>query len=396
MTTSLPNTPQMPMMHTPMSSPAHHSTPAVLLVEDDMELAQAIRRAISRSYTVDVTNDAPEALIALRDRGPYFAIVSDLNIPGMDGLTLMAHAQKYWPKTARIMLTGEARLAHAVHALNTHSIFRFLLKPCPPTQLRDCLSEALDWYRLQHLEADLMERTWRETTRAMMSVLAAAQPAAFGRADRLAARAKDLTRELNMGDAWRAVTCARLSQLGAIGLTPEQLHVLDDGAVSARAKQDLLLPMPVAAARLLEQIPRLEPFVEILLAAGEPKRLLSRQGSQSTAEAAVVRMALLLDVLPNMASYAELCAYLGAEASAYSTPLLQAAFRRLHQQQPAQPTRRVNIGDLGVGMRLASELRSASGLLLAAKGQLITESLLRRIAHHWSGQLSDGHVQILS
>src|SRR5437879_9527792 len=86
----------------------------VLIVDDDPALLQALPEALRLrmdGVTVDVADSAAAALerIAARD---YDVIVTDIKMPGMDGLALMAEIRGRQPDTPTIMITG-----HGEHAL---------------------------------------------------------------------------------------------------------------------------------------------------------------------------------------------------------------------------------------------------------------------------------------
>ena len=73
-------------------------------------------------------------------------VVSDLRMPGMDGVTLLYLIRQTAPETVRVLLTGKADLEAATSAVNEGNIFRFLHKPCPPLLLR-ALEAAVEQYQ---------------------------------------------------------------------------------------------------------------------------------------------------------------------------------------------------------------------------------------------------------
>ena len=64
-------------------------------------------------------------------QGPYAVVVSDLRMPGMDGVILLYLIRQAAPDTVRVLLTGKADLEAATLAINEGNIFRLLNKPCP-------------------------------------------------------------------------------------------------------------------------------------------------------------------------------------------------------------------------------------------------------------------------
>src|SRR5229473_6684356 len=102
----------------------------VLIVEDDPALLQALPQALRlrmSGLTVETTDSAAAALerIAARD---YDVIVTDIKMPGMDGLALMAEIRGRQPDTPTIMITGHGEYDLAVRALRGGA-YDFIQKP---------------------------------------------------------------------------------------------------------------------------------------------------------------------------------------------------------------------------------------------------------------------------
>src|SRR5438094_6310033 len=104
--------------------------PRVLIVDDDAALLQALPETLRlrmREVTVDTADSAAAALdrIAARD---YDAIVTDIKMPGMDGLTLLAEIRGRRPDTPILMITGHGEDALAIQALRGGA-YDFIPKP---------------------------------------------------------------------------------------------------------------------------------------------------------------------------------------------------------------------------------------------------------------------------
>src|SRR5438445_4349282 len=106
------------------------SQPRVLIVDDDPALLQALPEALRlrmESVTVD-TADSGEAaldLIAARD---YDVIVTDIKMPGLDGIELLAEIRTRWPDTPTLMITGHGEHDFVVEALRGGA-YDFIQKP---------------------------------------------------------------------------------------------------------------------------------------------------------------------------------------------------------------------------------------------------------------------------
>src|SRR5881409_808238 len=104
--------------------------PRVLIVDDDAALLQALPEALRlrmSGLTVDTADSAATALdrIAARD---YDAIVTDIKMPGMDGLALLAEIQRRQPDTPILIITGHGEYDLSVRALRAGA-YAFVQKP---------------------------------------------------------------------------------------------------------------------------------------------------------------------------------------------------------------------------------------------------------------------------
>ena len=104
--------------------------PRVLIVDDDPALLQALPQALQlrmAEATVETADSAAVALdrIAARD---YDAIVTDIKMPGMDGLALLAEIRRRQPDTPILIITGHGEYDLSVRALRAGA-YDFIQKP---------------------------------------------------------------------------------------------------------------------------------------------------------------------------------------------------------------------------------------------------------------------------
>ena len=80
----------------------------VAIVDDDPFVVQALRSYLSSSPQIEVLSTFTSArdLLAFLKRIPVDVLVSDVRMPGMDGLELLARVQEQHPRTAVVMLTS--------------------------------------------------------------------------------------------------------------------------------------------------------------------------------------------------------------------------------------------------------------------------------------------------
>ncbi len=114
----------------------------VLVVDDDLDVADALVRSLRQhGYTVLLAHDGVEALEVLR-ASAVDVLLTDIDMPGMDGVTLAAHVREEKPDVVRILLTGNARLETALSAINRGEVHRYLTKPWVPAVLLSTLDDA--------------------------------------------------------------------------------------------------------------------------------------------------------------------------------------------------------------------------------------------------------------
>jgi EAL domain-containing protein (putative c-di-GMP-specific phosphodiesterase class I) len=117
--------------------------PRVLFVDDEPAVTAAMRTMLHRSpYDVIVANSAKDALALMAGRS-VDVVVSDLHMPDMPGREFLTRVRKEHPRTMRVVLSGQAQLDETIQVINDAAVFRFLVKPCKPADLTQCLDEAV-------------------------------------------------------------------------------------------------------------------------------------------------------------------------------------------------------------------------------------------------------------
>ena len=134
----------------------------VLIVDDDELLLRAYARALCAvGFEVDLAEDGEKAVDLLL-ANPYDAVVSDINLPCVDGVGVLQAAQKRDPDMPVVLITGTPRLDTAIAAVE-HSAFRYLLKPLSMVQLQDTVIDSVRMHRiaiLRRIAIDLASAQW--------------------------------------------------------------------------------------------------------------------------------------------------------------------------------------------------------------------------------------------
>jgi diguanylate cyclase (GGDEF)-like protein/PAS domain S-box-containing protein len=119
----------------------------LLLVDDEANVLKSLRRLFQHEgYNLLTAADAGEAfdLLALHGAG---VIVSDLHMPGMNGIEFLNRVRGIYPETVRIVLSGHGDLDSVSHAVNSGIIHKYFSKPWDGDELREQVRKAFGLYR---------------------------------------------------------------------------------------------------------------------------------------------------------------------------------------------------------------------------------------------------------
>ncbi len=119
----------------------------VLLLDDDQNVLNSLRRLFARDFDILMSTSGPEALDLLT-RNEVSVIVSDNLMPGMKGAEFLQHAKRISPDSVRIMLTGYGDMQAAVEAINRGGVYKFVTKPWDNDELKATVLNSIDRYRL--------------------------------------------------------------------------------------------------------------------------------------------------------------------------------------------------------------------------------------------------------
>ena len=131
--------------------------PRLLVVDDEMHVRESLSRwFVEDGYEVDAAADAKEALSALGKRH-YDVVVSDIKMPGMDGIELQRRIREINPRVAIILITAYASVSTAVQALK-EGAYDYVTKPFDPEALSRVVAKACETLRLQDENVRLKQR----------------------------------------------------------------------------------------------------------------------------------------------------------------------------------------------------------------------------------------------
>jgi len=125
--------------------------PAILLVDDDEKVLTVLQRALeSLPMSVRVAGDGASALSLLAEQR-FDAVVSDIVMPGMNGLKLLHAVREHDLDLPVVLMTGNPDLKTATLAVE-YGAFQYLIKPVAIERLRIVVARAVDVGRLARLK----------------------------------------------------------------------------------------------------------------------------------------------------------------------------------------------------------------------------------------------------
>src|SRR5438132_8977716 len=156
----------------------------ILIVDDDPALLQALPHTLSlRISGVQAdTSASAQGALELIQAHDYDAIVSDIKMPGMDGLTLLAQIQALRPETPTLLITGHGEHDLAIQALRGGA-YDFIQKPIDRDYVVAALRRAIQTHQLRRqvrdhqraleLHAHALERVVQHRTQELVQANAA-------------------------------------------------------------------------------------------------------------------------------------------------------------------------------------------------------------------------------
>ncbi|MGH7593180.1 MAG: response regulator, partial [Gemmatimonadales bacterium] len=144
----------------PVHAPIASETPVtcVLVVDDDVRVREILVRLLTaQGYRVTEAGGTDAALELLQRDGEVPLVMSDLHMPGRDGLELLREVRVRYPDTAVVMLTGDGDVASAVDCLKIGAR-DYLSKPVQVREVRARIDKALAERRLMIEMRELRER----------------------------------------------------------------------------------------------------------------------------------------------------------------------------------------------------------------------------------------------
>jgi len=133
----------------------------IAVIDDEPLVLRNLQRKISKSGHLVETFQNPQKAIDRMKIAPFDVILTDLHMPEMDGMQVLAKIRENYPKTEVIIITGYASIDSAVEAVK-QGAFYYIEKPFTPEQVMLILNRAIEKVRLAGENKRLKEDLFRK------------------------------------------------------------------------------------------------------------------------------------------------------------------------------------------------------------------------------------------
>ena len=130
--------------------------PNILIIDDEaIALSNMSHVLIKEGYDVTTCKDGESGLQALRNTR-FDLVLTDLHMPGIDGMDVLQHVHVMMPEIPVIMITGHATLDSAVEAMK-RGAYHYISKPFRLDEAREIVKSALEFGRMKNENRELKQ-----------------------------------------------------------------------------------------------------------------------------------------------------------------------------------------------------------------------------------------------
>jgi response regulator RpfG family c-di-GMP phosphodiesterase len=274
----------------------------LLLLDDEKDILNALRRLLRKEYKLVVFTEGQEALDYLQEN-TVDMIMSDMRMPNMNGAEFLAKSRDIQEDCIRLLLTGYSDIESTVKAINEGGGYSYIGKPWDNDELKISLAKAADYYQLRKqakqlsvslfsaneeladlnklLESKVTQRTaaleatknklsdsldtqkklLRDVLEMISSTIEYRTGAGAGHVRRIAlqCRAVAVFLEFDVATCKRIYFCALLHEIGKVGLSDE---LLQHHPLESQSSFDNLAGHPVIGAKIIGRVKRFSSLTE--------------------------------------------------------------------------------------------------------------------------------------
>ena len=129
----------------------------VLFVDDDNGILNALKRVLRSEPYECLLADSGNKALEILEKERVDVIVTDLEMPEMDGFTLLAEVRKKYPDIIRLILSGRADTISILDSINNGNVYRYILKPWNGMEVKTTIRQAISLFNLQKERRNLLK-----------------------------------------------------------------------------------------------------------------------------------------------------------------------------------------------------------------------------------------------
>ncbi|MBN2292116.1 MAG: response regulator [Pirellulales bacterium] len=354
----------------------------ILIVDDDPNILQGFKRQLRKRFQIITAIGGKEGLEVLAKDGPFAVVVSDMQMPEMNGIQFLNKVRQRAPHSVRMMLTGNADQKTAMDAVNDGHIFRFLTKPCSHEVFSKALEAGIEQFRLTTAERELLSKTLSGSVSILTEVLSLVNPTAFGHAASVRRLVRQICQEMKVNNEWEIEIAAMLSQIGCVTIPETTIAKLSSGAEVSPEELRMYQEHPRVGYNLISKIPRLQGVADIIAyqqkhfdGTGIPND--EKHGEQIPFGARVLKLVIdAVRLISTNTNKEELWDIIHKREGWYDPSIVFALASVLNLEYVVKS---VEIKQLEEDMILDEHVMTQSGDLLLSKGHEVTASLRERL-----------------
>jgi hypothetical protein len=257
--------------------------------------------------------------------------------------------------------------------------------------LKAAVDAAVIQHRLVNAERMLLQETVIGCIQALVDVLAIVNPIAFGRASRIKRLAMQFAESLGCSGFWQLEAAAMLSQIGYVSLPTELVDKLYYGEQLTPEEQVLAEGVPEVAGKLLLNVPRLEPVMQMLEAARASDVQLQKLGDGTIGLGArILLLALDYDALIARGEDGDVAIQtILTKESRYGRSLIEKFAAFVGAATGTREILKIPLHKVQSGMVIMEDVRTHLGTLLIASGFEVSPPFLERLRNLGASVLAE-------
>jgi DNA-binding NtrC family response regulator len=130
---------------------------AILIVDDESSVISALKRTFMNDDIHIISAASGEQGLKMLEGARVDLVISDQNMPGMDGIDFVKKVRTTYPDILTIILTAHADIDNALAAINTAGVYKFIVKPWNGDELRMTVKRALELLEVTREKKALVE-----------------------------------------------------------------------------------------------------------------------------------------------------------------------------------------------------------------------------------------------